>query len=114
MVRSITVDEAGIQFQRLLGYPKSLSRISILSVEEVTRRELVLHGWLWPLFPSRDMTPSLSAKHHFRIRWKDGFCYFPPKDVEQFKNEIAKIMKDTQPCDPSNPHSPLAQGADGR
>ena len=97
MVRSITVDTEGIRFQRMLGSPKRLSRSSILSVEEVTRREVVLHGWLWPLLPAREMTPALSAKHHFRISWGEGFCYFPPKDVEQFKNAISEVMKEPQP-----------------
>ena len=92
-VWSITLDANGIRFHRICGSPKHLQWKDIISVEEVTRHEVVLQGWLWPLFPSREMTPSLSTKYHFRIRWADGFCYFQPKDVDQFKNAVSEMMK---------------------
>jgi hypothetical protein len=92
-VRSITVDVNGIAFHRVFGSPKHLRREEIVSVEEAPRREVVLCGWLWPLFPAREMTPSLSALHHFRIRWAGGYCYFPPKDVAAFPTLITEMMK---------------------
>ena len=92
-VQSMTLDVEGIHFQRILGSPKHLSWQTIISVEEATRREVVLHGWLWPLFPTREMTFSLSTKHHFRIRWTGGYCYFPPKDIEQFRKKVSEMME---------------------
>lgn len=92
-VRSVTIEANGIAFHRVFGSPKHLRRDEIISVEEAPRREVVLRGWLWPLFPAREMTPSLSALHHFRIRWSGGSCYFPPKDVTVFTTAITEIMK---------------------
>jgi len=94
MVRSLEIDGDGILFRRVLGKPKRLLKSEIVSIEEASRREVVVHGWLWPPFPvAREMTACLSARNHFRIRWGNGFCYFPPNDIEQFKSAIEEMMK---------------------
>jgi hypothetical protein len=105
VVWSITVDNNGIRFHRVIGNPKHLSWSEITSIEEVGRHELVLRGWLWPIFPSREMTCCLSAKGHFRISWKSGFCYFPPKDIQQFQNCIKDVKPTTQQSGTTNGNS---------
>ena len=103
MVRSLEIEQDGIIFRRVLGKPKRLLKSEIMSVEEAPRREVIIHGWLWPIFPlAREMSASMSAKNHFRIRWQSGFCYFPPKDIQQFRNAISEMMKEN----PTN-HSSL-------
>jgi hypothetical protein len=93
-VRSLDIDQNGMHFRRVFGNPTTLPWSRIDSVEEVSRREVVLHGWLWPLFPAREMTACLSAKHHFRIRWPEGFCYYPPDKVDEFKSAVSEFIKD--------------------
>ena len=103
VVRSLEIEPDHILFRRVLGNRNRLAKSEIVSVEEAPRGEVVIHGWLWPPFPfSREMTTCLSAKHHFRIRWKDGFCYFPPREVEQFRCAISEMMSERQPSSSSD------------
>jgi hypothetical protein len=83
-VRSVCVQPAGIQFRRLLGTPKFIGWNELQSVRIATRIETVRDGWLWPLFPAREMSFGLSAKDHIRIAWQTGYCFFPPTDVAGF------------------------------
>jgi hypothetical protein len=84
----LNIDENGINFKRKIGFPNFIKWQDILSVELVSRKELIIKGWLWPLFPAKEMTPSLSCSKHFKIKWTSGFCYFPPKDIEKFQNIV--------------------------
>jgi len=87
-VWSLRLSEKGIQFVRLFGVPKVIPWEEVLDLSEVSRREIVIHGWLAPRFPAREMTPCLSALHHFRIRWETGWCYFPPEDINAFQRLV--------------------------
>lgn len=90
LVRSVVVGENGIRFIRLLGKPKFLSWQAITAVEEVRRREVVFFGWLWPIFPAREMTATLTSQHHFKVRWRDGYCYFAPKEYFLFSDLVCR------------------------
>jgi hypothetical protein len=81
-VTRLTLSAAGIQFHRLFGSPRFLPWSRIVSISFAPRGELVLRGWLWPPFPAREMTASLTAREHLRITWQDGYCYFPPAEPE--------------------------------
>lgn len=83
-VWSIHADAAGSRFKRILGTPKFLPWSDVRRVSEATRFEVVVHGWIWPLFPAREMTPALSARDHIRIDWSSGHCYFPPRNPSEF------------------------------
>jgi hypothetical protein len=82
-VTRLTLSPTGIQFHRLFGSPRFLPWDRIVSIAVAPRSELVLRGWLWPPFPAREMTASLSAREHLRITWQDGYCYFPPAGPEE-------------------------------
>lgn len=83
----------GLHFQRIFGSPKFLPRERILSIEAAPRREVILRGWLWPPFPPREASPSLSASWHYRITWDAGVCYYPPKRPEEFERlVIARVQ----------------------
>jgi hypothetical protein len=92
-VRFILVDATGIKFARILGKPKLLTWSEIKEVSLVSRGELIVHGWLWPLLPAREMTPCLSSQGHYRISWGKDCCYYPPADVELFKSVVAEHLK---------------------
>ena len=92
-VWSISLSEEGIYFRRILGSPKLIAWSEILSIEPVSRWELVKKGWLWPLFPAREMTASLSSTNHYRITWAKGFCYYPPADTKLFEQHVSAFMK---------------------
>jgi hypothetical protein len=87
-VWSLELSPDGIRLVRLCGAPKFLRWNDITDISEAPRREVVLHGWLWPMFPTREMTPALSALGHFRIRWNGGFVYFPPAHTAEFRRQI--------------------------
>jgi hypothetical protein len=92
-VRRLTIAADGLHFHRILGSPKFLSWERISSVAVASRSELVLRGWLWPLFPSREITPSLSALHHYRITWDTGFCYYPPSHAKDFEQHVVGKLR---------------------
>lgn len=83
-VFSLSLDDKGIKFHRLFGIPKNLTWDEIVKIEHVSPRELVVKGWLWPLFPAKEMTACFSTRGHFKITYQGGFCFYPPKDVETF------------------------------
>jgi hypothetical protein len=88
VVRRLTVASDGLYFHRVLGSPRFLAWERISSVTAAPRSELILRGWLWPLFPPREISPSLSALHHYRITWDRGFCYYPPARIEDFEQHV--------------------------
>lgn len=81
-VSCLTLSPGGIRFHRLFGSPRFLPWEHIVSISVAPRSELVLRGWLWPPFPAREMTASLTAREHLRISWRDGYCYFPPVEPQ--------------------------------
>ena len=92
-VRFVVIDADGITFSRILGRPKSLNWGEVKEISLASRGELILHGWLWPLLPAREMTPCLSSLGHYRISWKEGYCYYPPADIELFRSAIREHLK---------------------
>ncbi len=93
MVRRLTVASDGLHFHRVLGSPKFLAWERISSVEVAPRNEVIVRGWLWPPFPSREITPSLSALQHYRISWDGGYCYYPPARVEDFEQYVVSKIQ---------------------
>jgi len=105
VVLRITVGETGIRFVRLFGSPRFLEWSDIESIALVTNPwEVFLHGWLWPPFPPHEASPSMTLLGHYKITWKDGFCYFPPRDMRAFEATIAKYLanRGTSPVDSSD------------
>jgi hypothetical protein len=94
-VWSLRLDTRGIEFRRLLGTPKFLRWDEITSIRPATRMEVVKDGWLWPLFPAREMTACLSARDHIRFEFDSGFCFFPPEDADEFLR-ITATLRDVQ------------------
>jgi hypothetical protein len=92
-VWSITLSEDGIHFRRFLGSPKLLRWNEVVSIEVTPRWELIRKGWLWPLIPAREMTTSLTSLGHYRITWANGFCYYPPLDVELFEKHVSNFLE---------------------
>ncbi len=89
-VSSISVGEEGIKFKRLFGTPKSLSWSEITAIEPVSPKELIFKGWLWPIFPAKEMSFCLSSNGHFKINYHGGYCYYPPANPENFMAIISQ------------------------
>ena len=92
VVRDISIDENGIRFRRFLGSPRFLSWARISSIHEVTREELIVHGWIWPILPAREMSNSLTSLGHFRIQFGRRWVYFPPEDRSRFSAAVQKYL----------------------
>jgi len=89
----LTISGKGIGFYRLLGHPKFLPWEAITSIKLASRRDLVLHGWLWPILPAREMSPSFTCQGHFKISWNSGYCYFPPVNAKEFEALVGVHLK---------------------
>lgn len=83
-VSKIAISPAGIRFARILGTPKFLPWDAVTRIEEAPRNELIVRGWLWPLFPPRELSTSVSCEGHFRIEFGGKSVYFPPHDKVGF------------------------------
>ena len=92
-VTRLEFDESGVHFRRWLGSPKSIPWDQLESIEVAPTAELVVRGWLWPLFPAREMTFSLTSRGHYRFRYAGGFSYFPPRDQEQFLALVTRYRR---------------------
>lgn len=89
-VKELKISEQEVQFVRLLGHPKRIPWTEITSVEPASQLELVTKGWLWPLLPAREMTPSLTSMGHYRISFGDRYVYYPPRNEAEFEAMIPK------------------------
>ena len=87
-VSNLVISSAGIGFTRTLGGPKFIPWSDISAIREVSRIEVIWRGWLWPLFPAREMTPTFTSLGHFRIQFGSKSVYFPPADPDGFMAEI--------------------------
>jgi hypothetical protein len=92
-VSSLSLSPEGVRFHRLFGSPKFLPWSAVRSVEVAPRWELITKGWLWPLFPCREMTASFTSLRHYRISWAGGFCYYPPADAETFEEYVSRHLQ---------------------
>lgn len=100
-VSKVEVGSAGIRFKRLLGSPRFLPWSAITGVAEAPRRELIVHGWLWPLLPPREMSPSCTSLGHYRIQYGERFVYFPPSDAAAFLAAVERFSTLSVPVEAS-------------
>ncbi|MES2018080.1 MAG: hypothetical protein V4484_16455 [Pseudomonadota bacterium] len=91
-VTNLKISPAGIRLSRAFGGPKFIAWSDIACVEEVPRSELIWRGWVWPLFPPREMTPSLTSLGHYRIQYGSESVYFPPADPQAFMAAVRTHM----------------------
>jgi hypothetical protein len=89
-VTKLELSPKGVRFVRWFGSPKFIAWEDIRAIEPSSPKELILQGWLWPLFPAREMTFSLTAQGHYCFRYIDGYAYFPPVDEAAFLQFIAR------------------------
>lgn len=102
-VWSLQVTQEGIKFRRLLGSPKFVPWTKMSSIRAASRTEVIIRGWLWPLFPAREMTACLSARGHVRFEGPFGVRFFPPKDTEGFLKIVSEIHFGNSPNKALNP-----------
>ena len=108
-VWGVTLSKEGIRFHRILGKPKLLPWDVIKSIEIAPRRELILKGWLWPLFPHREMSASLTSVGHYRISWGEDCYYYPPNDPEVFERYLGKYLQKNKSEAPKRVISPKGE-----
>jgi len=92
-VTALQVDQTGIKLKRILGSPKSVPWSEVMQVREAPRWELIVNGWLWPLFPSRELTPSYTSIGHFRFQYGDQYFFYPPLDIDELINALPAHLK---------------------
>jgi hypothetical protein len=93
-VSELELDADGIRFVRLLGWPRFIPWSEVSDISLVTRREVLLHAWLWPPWPRRDSTASLTALGHFRIVFGNHVRYFPPSHPEEFALQVRNFVSE--------------------
>jgi len=86
----LEIHREGLRFVRLVGGPRFLAWADITDVSLVPRGELVLKGWLWPPWPPREASASLTALGHYRIRYGNKVRYFPPRDPAAFVSLLSE------------------------
>jgi hypothetical protein len=86
----LKLDSSGITFGRRLGTPKLLRWDQITEIRPATSAEVVRHGWLWPALRPREATRSLTSEGHYRIKWDQQFCFFPPADEHAFRAAVER------------------------
>jgi hypothetical protein len=97
VVRRLIIASDGLHFDRKFGSPRFLPWTQIKDISSVSRVEIVLKGWLWPIFPAaREMTSSLTAIGHYRIKWDSDYCYYPPIHRKEFEQYVAARLRSRQ------------------
>lgn len=90
-VSRLLIGVNGVEFQNASRAIRSLAWDRIHSIRPATRGEVFIQGWLWPPFPSKEPTKTLSTCGHFRIEWDQDYCFFPPKDPALFEQTIMRF-----------------------
>jgi hypothetical protein len=80
----VTYDQHGLRFVRLAGSPRLIRWDDMAEVGPAPRSEVFLKGWLWPLWPPREATWSMTLLGHVRIVHVGGVTYLPPRDLPGF------------------------------
>ncbi|MCO4747710.1 MAG: hypothetical protein KC912_23135 [Proteobacteria bacterium] len=93
-VTHLEVSAKGIRFARLLGTPGWVEWDELTLIRPAGRAEVIWLGWLWPIYPPREASPSYSSQGHYRFEGPEGYAYFPPKDRAQFEAAIRKNAPD--------------------
>lgn len=89
-VRYLLVDEKGILLRRVVGAPRFISWDDLESVEVSSPLNTIIHGWLWPPIPAREMTYSLSAHEHVQFTCAGGKrTFFPPKQTQELLSLVS-------------------------
>lgn len=96
-VWSLHATPQGIEFRRIFGSPGYLAWEDISSIRLASRKEVIMQGWLWPLFPAREMTACLSARGHVRFESASGICFFPPADTKEFFTLVGELRASAVP-----------------
>jgi hypothetical protein len=89
-VLRLELDERGVHIKRLLAPTELIPWSEIESIEPVSRKTLVLDGWV--CWPPKEQTFSMTAQGHYRIRHRKGFFFFPPADPSQFERSVAHFQ----------------------
>lgn len=98
-VSRIDITDEGIRFVRMLGGPRFIAWNAVKQVEVAPRKELIVRGWLWPMFPPREFTTSLTSLGHYRIAFGDRVVYFAPKDEAGFVAAVRQQLDRRLPRD---------------
>jgi hypothetical protein len=90
-VLRLELDESGLHIKRLLAPTETIPWSEIESIEPVSRKTLVLEGWV--CWPPKEQTFSMTAQGHYRIRHRKGFFFFPPAEPGTFERSVAHFRQ---------------------
>lgn len=107
-INKITINDLGIVFDRTYGSPKFIKWNEIKSITPAESRDVILNGWLWPIFPFREFTKCLSSQGHFKIVYSDGYTFYAPKDSERFKITLDNIIWRDDSIEPTTADKPAS------
>ena len=88
-VRYLELGTEGIRFARIVGRPAFVPWADVEEIAPASRREVVRRGWF--SIPPTEASPSLTAKGHYRIRYRGGVQYFPPTDIGAFEDATNRL-----------------------
>lgn len=93
-VQTVSVDAAGLHFNRERLPPDDWPWESITAIRPASRWEVAWYGWFRTLLKPRDPTACNSALGHYRIQGQTDYCFFPPKNPHAFVDAIARYRPD--------------------
>jgi hypothetical protein len=92
-IRFVALGPDGVRLTRYSGTERFLPWKDVKAIEEVARKEIFLRFWPFPGLPVRGNAISGTTRGQFRIDYEGGCCYFPPKDVDGFREAAAQRLK---------------------
>lgn len=87
LVHWLRIDAVGLRLGRHAGL-RVVRWEDVTGIRPASRREVILHGWLFPPVPPREATRCSSSLGHYRIDHRRGYFYFPPADEKQFLGAV--------------------------
>jgi len=92
-VTDLAVDDKGLHFVRQFGPPTFIPWSEITAIEPAPRSEVIVFGWIFPPFPAREPTPTMTSLGHYRISCGKECMYYPPEDPEAFMAAVGRHLR---------------------
>jgi len=80
----ISISKKGITFHTILGKPRFVDWKEIVRIQKTTTSQFIKEAILTPSTVVRETGTAFTAKGYYKITWKYGYFFFPPKNPKEF------------------------------
>jgi hypothetical protein len=89
-IQRITVHDTGLELHRKLGSPRFVEWSDLHGIRRASRAEVF---WASVFQPQRICSLCLSFRDQYRMDWRYGYFYYPPRELEAFLEAVSGKLR---------------------